>query len=144
MLNFPKGIRFAEAGEIPENNSRKSELLEKIQNANIRQGFVISHAGEDAKFNYYAEANVDAEQIWQIFRALCEVLLPEKVMPIIGELDDEVFHNGEYDDKTKLLDLFESFQFYLANDCYIQFGLGFETETELTEIFVAPTKHLQV
>jgi len=144
MLSFPKGIRFVRANEIPDSNSDKSELLEKIHNANIQQGFVISNPIDDAKFKFYAEANINAEQIWLIFRNLCEVLLPDEVMPIIGGLDDESLHNGEYDDKSNLLNLFEEFQFYLANDCYIQFGLGYESETESTEVFVTPTKHFQI
>jgi hypothetical protein len=144
MLNFPKGIRFVRGNEIPDSNSDKSEMLEKIHNANIQQGFVISNLVEDAKFKFYAEININAEQIWLIFRNLCEVLLPDEVMPIIGELDDEFLNNGEYDEKLKLLNLFEKFQFYLANDCYLQFGLGYESEAELTEVFVTPTKHFQV
>ncbi len=144
MLNFPIGIRFAKANEITETNSEKSELLKKIHNANIQQGFVISHPVKDAKFKFYAEANIHAQKVWLIFRNLIEVLLPDEVMPIIGKLDDEFLHNGEYDSKLKLLDLFEEFQFYLANDCYIQFGLGYESETELTEVFVTPTKHFQI
>lgn len=144
MLIFPKGIRFVRSHEIPDSNGEKPELLEKIRNANIVQGYVISHPIEESKFRYYAEANINADKIWHIFRTLCEVLLPDEVMPIIGELGDEPLHNGEYDDKIKLLDLLEEFKFYLANDCYIRFGLGFESEIELTEIFVTPTKHFQI
>lgn len=144
MLIFPKGIRFPESIEIPNSKSEKSEMLEKIRTANIEQGFVISEPLEDSIFKFYAEANIDADKIWDVFRNLCENLLPEEVMPIIGEDDDEILHNGKYDNKAKLLSLFEEYEFYLANDCFIQFGLGFESETELTEIFVTPTKHFQI
>jgi hypothetical protein len=92
----------------------------------------------------HAEANVDAPQIWKVFCSLCEKLLPEEVMPIIGEIDEEALHNGRYDKKEKLLNLFEQYQFFLANDCYIQFGLIAETKTELSEVFVTPTKHFQI
>ena len=65
-------------------------------------------------------------------------------MPIIGEIDDEPLHNGSYDQTQKLLALFERFNYYLTNDCNIQFGLASETDTELTEVFVTPTKHFQI
>lgn len=144
MLSFPKGIRFVRAYEIPNDNPDKFELLEKIRNANIHQGFVLSNPIEDGKFKFYAEANINAEQIWQVFRDLCEVLLPDEAMPIIGGLDDEFLHNGEYDEKLKLLNLFEEFKFHLANDCYVQFGLGYESDTQSFEVFVTPTKHFQI
>lgn len=142
MLIFPKGVRLARDYEISD-DANKTELLKKIREAQIEQGFVITDA-DDSRFNYYAEANVNAPQIWRLFRSLCETLLPAEVTPIVGETDEENLHHGKYESRRKLLDLFESFEFYLANDGYIQFGLAAESETELTEIFVAPTKHFQI
>ncbi len=142
MLVFPEGIRLARANEIP-NSPEKSESVEKIRSAQIEQGYVSQTASESL-FTCYAEANVDAPQIWQVFRSLCEALLPEEAMPIIGEIDEEPLHNGRYDQTQKLLALFEQFNYYLANDCDIQFGLAVETDTELTEVFVTPTKHFQI
>jgi hypothetical protein len=142
MLVFPEGIRLARANEIP-NSPEKSESVEKIRNAQIEQGYVSQTASESL-FTCYAEANVDAPQIWQVFRSLCEALLPEESMPIIGEIDEEPLHNGSYDQTQKLLALFERFNYYLANDCNIQFGLAAETDTELNEVFVTPTKHFQI
>ena len=142
MLVFPEGIRLARANEIP-NSPEKSESVEKIRNAQIEQGYVSQTASESL-FTCYAEANVDAPQIWQVFRSLCEALLPEEAMPIIGEIDEEPLHNGSYDQTQKLLALFERFNYYLTNDCNIQFGLASETNTELTEVFVTPTKHFQI
>jgi hypothetical protein len=142
MLVSPEGIKLARANELP-NSPEKSELLEKIRNARIEQGYVVQTASESL-FTCYAEANVDAPQLWQVFRALCEDLLPEEAMPIIGEIDEEPLHNGSYDQTQKLLALFERFNYYLTNDCNIQFGLASETDTELTEVFVTPTKHFQI
>jgi len=65
-------------------------------------------------------------------------------MPIIGETDEEPLHNGRYDQTQKLLALFEPFSYYLVNDCNIQFGLVAETDTELAEVFVTPSKHFQI
>jgi hypothetical protein len=65
-------------------------------------------------------------------------------MLIIGEIDEEPLHQCRYEQTHKMLALLEKFNYYLANDCYIQFGLASQTETELTEVFVTPTKHFQI
>lgn len=140
-LIFPDGIRLTKPYELP--SSDNSALLEKIRNARIEQGYVAQSASETL-FTCYAEANVDATQIWKVFRSLCEALLPEQAMPIIGEIDEEPLHNGRDDQTQRLLALFERFDYYLANDCYIQFGLAAQSETELTEVFVTPTKHFKI
>lgn len=142
MLVFPEGIRLARANEIP-NSPEKSESVKKIRSAKIEQGYVTQTVSESL-FTCYAEANVDAPQIWQVFRSLCEALLPQEAMPIIGEIDEEPLHNGIYEQTQKLLALFERFNYYLTNDCNIQFGLASETDIELTEVFVTPTKHFQI
>lgn len=142
MLVFPDGIKLARANELP-NSSDKSELLEKIRDARIEQGYV-SQKADETLFTCYAEANIDAPQIWQVFRSLCEALLPEESFAIIGEIDEEPLHSGSYARTQELLALFERFSYHLANDCYIQFGLAAQSETELAEIFVTPTKHFQI
>ncbi len=142
MLVFPDGVKLARANELP-NSSDKSESLEKTRNAKIEQGYVVQTADETL-FTCYAEANIDAPQIWQVFRSLCEELLPEESFAIIGEIDEEPLHGGSYAQTQELLALFERFSYYLANDCYIQFGLAAQSETELAEVFVTPTKHFQI
>ena len=140
-LVFPDGIRLAKPHELP--SSDESVLLEKVRNARIEQGYVAQSASETL-FTCYAEANVDATQIWKVFRSLCEALLPEEAMPIIGEIDQESMQNGRYDQTQKLLALFGRYDYYLANDCHTQFGLAAQSKTELAEVFVTPTKHFKI
>lgn len=45
---------------------------------------------------------------------------------------------------SNLLDLFEPFEYYLVNDCFIQFGLAAQSQAELVEVFVTPTKYFQI
>ncbi len=140
-LVFPDGIRLAKPHELP--SSDESVLLEKVRNARIEQGYVAQSASETL-FTCYAEANVDATQIWKVFRSLCEALIPEEAMPIIGEIEQESLYNGRYDQTQKLLAMFEKYDYYLANDCHIQFGLAAQSETELAEVFVTPTKYFKI
>ena len=85
MLVFPESIRLEKPDEIP-NSPEKPELLQKIRNARIQQGYVAGKVNENL-FSCYAEANVDAPQVWKVFRSLCEDLLPNESMFIITELD---------------------------------------------------------
>ena len=142
MLIFPAGIHLAEPHEIM-GGPDKDELIEKIRHARIAPSYVIKD-GNHVLYKFYAEVNVDAPKIWAVFRSLCEALLPEKATPIIGEIDEEPLHNGKYDSVPNLLALFERFEYYLTNDCFIQFGLAGGLQTELSEVFVAPTKHFQI
>ena len=121
----------------------KDDLIEKIRCAHIAPGYFFRDA-DNVLYKFYAEINIDAPSIWAVFRSLCESLLPEKATPIIGEIDEESLHNGKYDSVQNLLALLEPFEYYLANDCFIQFGLAGQSQVELAEVFVAPTKHFQV
>ena len=142
MLIFPDGIHLSEPHEIM-GGPDKDQLIEKIRHAHIAPGYVIQNA-DNVLFKFYAEINVDAPNVWAVFRSLCESLLPENATPIIGEIDEEPLHNGKYDNVPNLLALFEPFEYYLANDGFIQFGLAGGSQTELAEVFVAPTKHFQI
>ncbi len=141
-LIFPAGIHLAEPHEIMGGPERDG-LIEKRCHARIEQGYVI-HTSENTRFSFYAEINVDAPQIWPVFRSLCEALLAEKATPMIGAIDEEPLHNGKYDSVPNLLSRFEPFEYYLVNDCFIQFGLAARSQAELTEVFVTPTKHFQI
>ena len=142
MLTFPTGVRLSLPYEIMS-GPNKEALIEKIRDALIEQGYVI-HTADSVFYKFYAEVNIDAPQIWSAFRSLCAALLPEKATPIVGEIDDEPLHTGRCRRVTDLLALFEPFEYYLANDCFIQFGLVAQLTTEFAEVFVAPTKHLQI
>lgn len=83
-LIFPAGIRLYEPHELTA-ESDKNELIEKVRHARIEQGYVI-HTADNAAFKFYAEINVDAPQIWSVFRSLCKALIPEKATPIIGAI----------------------------------------------------------
>jgi hypothetical protein len=141
MLVFPDGVKLATSTEIPFDPDLP-ELLAKISSAQIDPGYIV-HEINDRLFKYYIEANVNAEQVWPLFCSLCKILLPEEAQPVLGDISGAVLH-GKYANTSKLLELFERFQFYLANDCSLQFGLGNSSSEETCEVFVTLTKHFQI
>ena len=73
-LVFPDGIRLASRDELPGPNADREALWERMGHATIAPGYtlVTSTAGG---FSWYAEANVDAPRVWEVFCDLCAVLL---------------------------------------------------------------------
>jgi hypothetical protein len=141
MLVFPEGVKLATSTDIPFDPDLP-ELLARVNSAKIEPGYIVHHVN-DRLFQYYVEVNVNAPQLWSLFRSLCNVLLPEEVQPVVGDLNEEITR-GKYTSTVELLELFEEFQFYLAHDCYLQFGLGKSSSVETCEIFVTATKHFQI
>ena len=141
MLVFPEGVKLATSTDLPF-APNLPELLARVSSAKIEPGYIVRHVN-DRLFQYYVEVNVNAPQLWSLFRSLCDVILPEETQPIVGDINGEITH-GKYTSTVKLLELFEIFQFYLAHDCYLQFGLGKSSSAETCEIFVTATKHFQI
>jgi hypothetical protein len=143
-LIFPNGVRFPFADEIP-NNDLKASLLDRIASADICEGYVLA-TSENPNYPYYAEINVSAPQIWNVFTDLSRLLLPEEVGLILGEKDqekDQLFL-GPYSSRDALLDVLSRFEHELAHDGFIQFGLIHQVDGKTEEIFVKPSKHLCV
>ena len=138
-LVFPDGIRLARLDEIPGPEARRARDWARIESANIAPGYTVA-GSTDTYFSYYAEANVDAPQIWVIFRELSEALLGPKATLLIGDSDDEPTPVGNRDTK-QLLDLLEPHRYRLSHDGYLQFGLIDQRPDRVVGVFLAPTKH---
>jgi len=89
LLEFPDGVRLAQIEEIPGSEAERSAVWEQIKRAQIAPGFTLADSLEDARFRYYAEINVNASKIWEVFRDLCASLLVDPATLIAGEIDDD-------------------------------------------------------
>jgi len=141
-LVFPDGVRLALKDEIPGPKSERDPLWARIESASIAPGFTIQPSN-DARFSHYAEINVDAPQIWAVFRDLCRALLGPNATLIAGEVDETPISRGSTD-VTLLIAALEPDQYQLAHDAYLQFGLLDDQDGKINEVVVAPTKHFQV
>jgi Ribosomal protein L7/L12 C-terminal domain len=141
-LIFPDGIRLAKMEEMPRPVAHREAAWARIQSANIQTGFTLVKA-DDPHFAFYAEANVDAPEIWNVFSDLCRALLGPEATLLMSQLDDEPIPVGSAH-TLEILQMLEPHKYQLAHDGFIQFGLIHHTGDLLTEVFVVPTKHFQV
>jgi hypothetical protein len=141
-LVFPAGVSLLTKDELSGPEDYRNKLWARVQSANIAPGYSLRES-DDSRFSFYAEINVDAPFIWEVFCDLCRGLLGNEAGLVMGEIDDEPRILGDAR-TTSLLGLLEPHAYQLTNDGWIQFGLVDEQENSLSEVFIAPTKHFQV
>jgi hypothetical protein len=141
-LEFPNGIRLAQLDELPGSDSQRAVEWARIQNARIVPGYTLTES-KDPRFAKYAEINVNAPSIWNVFRDLCHVLLDPTASLIAGEVGDEPSLVGS-SDTSSILNMLERHQYQLSHDGFVQFGLISDQGGTISEVFVAPTKHFKV
>jgi hypothetical protein len=141
-LVFPDGVRLPYREEIPGSESERAIEWARIQSANISQGFVLKHV-DGERFKYYAEANVNGPAVFAVFRDLCRALLASQATLVFGDTDDDPHLVGSADVST-IIDALHHHEYQLAHDGFLQFGVASDQAGVLNEVFVAPTKHLNI
>ena len=141
-LVLPAGVRLANLDEIPGPDARREFEWSRIQRADIRSGYVISES-DNTRFPYYAEANIDAPKIWIVFRELCLALLQGRSTLVMSEIEEDPAPVCA-GDVSRVLERLEPHNYHLAHDGYLQFGLVHQSNDQVSEVFVAPTKHFKV
>lgn len=134
-------IRTATEEEIPK---RKS-LLERLKlrkQALLVEGFVLTTVSSvDIPYNFFSEINIDNHRLWTLFKKLM-MLFPEQVSLIYHYIDNEAFYSP-YMDKFELLNTLDKYERELSMDSFLEFGLIFQYEDCLIEIFVKKAKYIQ-
>ena len=121
ILVLPDGVRLARHLELPGPEQNRASNGARIRAANITTGFILSES-TDFQFAFYAEANVDASRIQDVFRDLSLVLLGPVSILIMRGIDDEQMPLGSAGTPA-LLGLLEPYKSQLAHNGWIQFGL---------------------
>jgi hypothetical protein len=141
-LIFADGVRLTNKDEIPGPSAHREELWARVVRASIRPGYTLKET-QDSSFRYYAEANVDAPDIWQAFRDLSRALLGERGALLLSFKDDAPEHIVEAPVEAILAAL-EGHVDQLVHDGYIQFGIVTQTDVGVAEVLVAPSKHFKI
>ena len=138
-LIFAKGVRFARRNEMPKG---REDALERISKANITTGYIqFDDIGKP--FSSYFEANVHAPNIFLVFKDLALSLLPDIAAPLIGLKDEEPLF-GPYTDLSSAIGIFEPHKDLLQNDGFLEFGITFQSEETIEEIFVQSPKYFKI
>lgn len=138
---LPLGIRIPNFDEYP-NGYNVDEINMKRDSANIIEGYKLAEV-QGEKFTHYAEINIDADNIWNLFVALSDKLIGDTAYGIIG-FKDEKPTMSNFTEKQRIIDILNRYNFELCNDGYIQFGIVYYDESSLNEIFITSFKYFQV
>ena len=110
--------------------------------AKISTGYIRNDEGGKT-FSTYFEANVHAPNVFSVFLALAQSLLPDVAAPIIGiKVDEPTF--GPYTDKQLAINVLEPHRELLQHDGFLEFGITFQYQGKIEEIFVASPKYFRI
>ncbi|MEJ5105585.1 hypothetical protein [Chryseobacterium sp. MYb328] len=146
VLQLPKTIRFLNENELPGNNLPVFKRWEESKNANIVEGYTLTLKDNNPEnnalgFRFYAEINIDNPKLWALMLALSETL-PDEVAFLFGHVDFDLNY-GNYQDKEGTLDFITQYQYELAEDAFINYGLIYHDEQTLIEVFVDESKYVK-
>ncbi len=141
-LEFPNGMRLVRLDELPGPESQRAVEWARVQRSHIAPGYKLTESN-DLRFAKYAEINVNAPNIWRVFRDLCHALLGPTATLVAGEVGDEPCSVGS-GDTSSIITMLERHQYQLSHDGFVQFGLICDLNGTISEVFVAPTKHFKV
>ena len=141
LYKLPLGIRIPKNNEYPDGYDVKS-INEERSSAEIIEGFKISEISGE-KFSCFAEINIDANKIWDVFNHLTNKLIDDVAYGILGFKGEEPIIS-KFTEKETLLKIFEKFKFELTNDGYLEFGIAYYDENILNEIYVTSFKYMRI
>lgn len=142
MLESPPTIRLPRPDELP-NNPEVFERLKGRENANIVEGYKLSNnTTHDLPFKFYVEINIDNSRLWELFNALANQL-PDNLNCIYNLYEEEATLS-DYKDKKSILKQLENYKTELTQDCNLEFGLIYQADDKLEEVFVSDSKFFKV
>jgi len=140
-LLLPVTVRTAKKSEIP----LTEDLMERLrlrEQALLVEGFSFFDTRDAAlSYHFFSEINIDNPNLWLLFKRLT-MMLPEEVCLIFQHIDNEPSYS-QYLDKFEILNKLDEYQQELSMDGYMEFGLMFQDDDCLVEIFVKRTKYIQ-
>ncbi|MBF9236307.1 hypothetical protein I2I05_02755 [Hymenobacter sp. BT683] len=139
-LELPKTTRFAEEQEVPRSYWDK---IAARREAHFVEGFVLTEVEDPEQlFRFYAEVNINNSRLWEVFVHLA-AMLPDVCACLFCPYEGDVTY-GEYQEKELILAILGSLQKELTEDCRLEFGLIYNDESTLTEIYVAESKYVKI
>jgi hypothetical protein len=131
---------------MDEVTTPNAEILKRLQareEATIVEGYTLQQNPEaGAPFRFFCEINIDNPRLWDLFRALVQIL-PADVCLLYGHVDDAQPSFGRYMPKEQLLLHLGTYQLELTQDGLLEFGAIYQDEERLQEVFVKRAKYVQ-
>jgi hypothetical protein len=141
-LALPPTIRTARPDEVTTPNEEILNRLKARKYATIVEGYTLQQNPEaGAPFHYFSEINIDNPRLWDLFCALVRIL-PADLCLIYGHIDDEPAY-GRYMPREEMLQKLSPYQLELTQDGFLEFGVIYQDDQQLQEVFVKKAKYLQ-
>ena len=138
-LILPRGIRFPHPHEFPTGSDAEQA---RVHQARITTGYrLLPYTG--GVYSAYLDVNAHAITLFALFHDLALTLLPRVAAPIIAVKDGDAY-TGPYTIRAAALRVFEPHTDALQHDGFLAFGLLSEHEGLTEEVFVQPSKHIQI
>jgi hypothetical protein len=118
----------------------------RSKTANIVQGYTFklnenNSENESIGFDFFAEINIDNSNLWNLILALSKTL-PEVAAVLFGHIDFDLNY-GNYDEKDKFWKFINQYKKELTQDAFINFGLIYNDDESLVEIFIDESKYIK-
>ncbi|MCH8330211.1 MAG: hypothetical protein IH946_02345 [Bacteroidetes bacterium] len=145
MIQLPRTLRAPTLDEIPVDSPARKKL-EELQTANIVQGYKLldkeeNEENKNSPFTFFAEINIDNSRLWDLINSLTAEL-PDVSSLIFGLQGSKPFY-GEYLAKSELLMDLVEFKKELTEDTFIEWGLIYQDDEKLVEIFIPESKYIK-
>jgi hypothetical protein len=142
MLEIPRTIKDLSEDEFA-GNVTAMERVQAKKSANIVEGykFLPNEEQSELPFRFYAEININNSRLWDLFGSLCSEL-PETAALLFGFYDNDVNY-GRYTDKNEIVLELIKYKREILEDCHLELGLIYNTESELIEVFIAEAKYIK-
>ena len=140
-LELPPTSRTAHADELPQQPEYES-AIQASRTANIVESYTIQKSINETSYNYYSEVNIDNSRLWDFFKAWLLSFTQEVSLIFCYKDADPNF--GKYVDKMDLLNTIEPYAMELCQDGFIEFGIIYNDDDYLKEVYVSSAKYLKI
>lgn len=139
-LILPQTIREPYDEEFPP-GTKLAKIKKEKANARLVPGYTVNFTDDYELFTFFSEINVDLPNLWTTFMELAK-LLPPKVTGVVNIIDEDPIFSIEKS-KSSLLKIYKDYLFELCNDSYLEFGLVYQDDERLIEVFVTSFKFIR-
>jgi hypothetical protein len=140
-LLLPVTIRTATEGELPKTEAFL-ERLRLSKDALLVNGFSFTDTQEDrSQYNFFSEINIDNQYLWALIKRLI-MDFPDYVCLVFNHIDADPSYS-KYIDKFEMSNKLDKYQQELSMDGYLEFGIVFQDDEILLELFIKKAKYIQ-
>ncbi|KOS04982.1 hypothetical protein AM493_02200 [Flavobacterium akiainvivens] len=140
-LELPITVHLATKDEVANTPEILSNILRSEQ-ANLVEGYTLhGNTTTELPFAFFSEININNSRLWNLFEALLSGL-PHVSCLVYGHIDTEPYYS-QYLERPVILEKITEFKDELSLDGFLEFGLLYQDDDKLIEVFIKKAKYIQ-